>query len=105
MWCIPASAPVPRAPFAGAAPATPVVVCESRGPSLVALIVTGVVATGIVLWIREQAEEKRLADDHATMADQIEALEIELQAEEDNAELELEQERVRGHRFHGRMTR
>lgn len=65
------------------------------------LILSGAIATGIVMWIRERSEEHRAEKDHAIAARELEEAELELAAEEENSHFALEQERVRGLVLHG----
>lgn len=83
-------------PFAGQTPPA----CPP-GPSFGMLVLTGAVATGIVMWIRERAEEHSAERDHDAILRELDALELELAAEEDNTALALEQARVRGLLQHG----
>ena len=53
------------------------------------------------MWIRERGEEHRAEKDHDAVSREIDELDLELAAEEENTQLALEQARVRGLLLHG----
>jgi hypothetical protein len=70
-----------RAAAAGLAPTTTTApACPST--SFATLVVSGLVATGIVVWIRGRLDEKQAAKEHARSQDDIERLAELLEAHE-----------------------
>jgi len=89
--------PCARAPVAVRAGQAPAAAAPgTSASSFGAMVAAGIVATGIVVWVRGKTEEKRIAEEHAMLAEQIDELEMHLDAEREAEELRLEQARVYG---------
>lgn len=83
---------------ADGSPGAPATCPPSTGAGFGTLLVTGILATAIVMWIRGRAEETEQQAQLDRLAAQLEEHEALMQAEREAAELELLHEQAEGYR-------